>query len=61
MTAEQLKVGIKVRTAKGWFNVVRVWVRGGKTSKVDLTANGREVNGINAEELCKHIVQWDIM
>ena len=61
MTAEQLKVGIKIRTAKGWFNVVRVWIRCGKTTKVDLTIGGREIEGINAEELCKHIVGWDIM
>jgi hypothetical protein len=61
LTAEQLKVGIKVRTAKGWFNVVRVWMRGGKTSKVDLTANGREIEGVNAEELCKHIVEVNVI
>jgi predicted SpoU family rRNA methylase len=61
MEAKQLKCGIKVRTAKGWFNVIRVWTRGGKTSKVDLTVNGREVPSVNAEELCKHILEWDII
>jgi hypothetical protein len=60
-SAEQLRCGTKVRTKNGWFNVVRVWIRGGKTSKVDLSVNGREIPSVDAEELCKHILEVDVI
>jgi len=61
LTIEQLRCGTKVMTKNGWFNVFRIWERAGKTSKVDLTRNGKEILGVDAEELCKHIEEWDVL
>ena len=61
MTAEDLKVGQKVRTKNGWFNIVRIWIKGGRTVKVDISANGREKANIDAEELCKHIIEHTVI
>ena len=61
MTTEQLRVGQKIKTKNGWFNITRIWVSCGKTVKVDLSVNGKEKNGIDAEELCKHILEWTVL
>ena len=58
---EQLRCGTKVRTKNGWFNILRIWEKERKTYKVDLVRNGKEILGVDAEELCKHIVEWDII
>ena len=60
-TKEQLRCGTKVRTKNGWFNIFRIWMSAGETTKVDLVRNGKEILGVNAEELCKHIVEWDVL
>lgn len=61
MTVDNLRCGTKVRTAKGWFNIVRVWFMAGKVVKVDLTHNTRPIDGVDAEELCKHIFEVEII
>jgi len=61
MTVNDLRCGTKVRTLKGWFNIVGLWHLAGRVWKVDLTHNGRAIEGVDAEELCKHIVEVDII
>lgn len=61
ITSEKLRCGTKVRTKNGWFNIIGVWVKDGKTYKVDLSANGREIPSIDAKELCKHILEVDVI
>lgn len=59
-TPEQLRVGTKVKTKNGWYPIVRIWFRSGAVHSVDLVVANKEVT-YNAEELCKHIIDWDIV
>jgi len=57
-TPEQLRCGTKIQTANGWYPIVRIWLMVGKVYKVDLVVANKEQT-YDAEELCKHIIDWE--
>jgi hypothetical protein len=56
ITSEDLRVGMEIKTERGWFTIVGVWIRGGLTSNVDVVAAGKLPKKVCAKTLCEHII-----
>ncbi len=57
-TPEQLRCGTKVKTANGWYPVVRIMIRGGAVYSAYLLVGNKEKE-FDAATLCKHITDWE--
>ena len=61
MKPQHLRANTKIRTAKGWFVVKSISFKGGKEYRAALLHNGKEIGSFEIEELCKHILEWDVI
>ena len=59
MNPEHLRCGTKIRTAKGWFLVERIWLKGGLTYRIEVR-RGESVKTVDAVELAKHVLEVEI-
>jgi hypothetical protein len=61
MKPSQLRANTKIKTAKGWFVVKAISFKRGAAYKAELMHNGKSIGYFDAEELCKHITEWDVI
>jgi len=60
MIPKNLRCGTAVKTAKGWFNVVKIWNSNGEVNKVTLEVRGKQTT-VDAIKLCEHIVETKVI
>lgn len=59
MNPEHFRCGTKIRTAKGWFLVERIWLKGGLTYQIEVRRE-KNVKTVDAVELAKHVLEVEI-
>lgn len=57
-TPEDIRCGTRIKTKNGWYPVVAIIMKGGQVDGVYLLVGNKEKR-FNAEELCKHIIDWE--
>lgn len=60
MTTKDFRCGTRIRTAKGWFNIIRIWNYMGRVSDIELEARGKTVR-VDAQKLADHTLETEVI